>query len=61
MVLGAPRTLLLEEPANGLDPLGIRWPRELLRGLADRGATVLVSWTASIDLFLEKSDAVTPF
>ena len=35
--------LILDEPANGLDPEGIRWMRELLREHADRGGTVLLS------------------
>ena len=35
--------LILDEPANGLDPAGIRWMRDLLRGYADSGATVLLS------------------
>jgi ABC-2 type transport system ATP-binding protein len=42
-LLGEPDVLLLDEPVNGLDPEGIRWVRELLRGLADEGRTVLVS------------------
>ena len=42
-LLGEPRVLILDEPANGLDPAGIRWMRDLLRGYADRGATVLLS------------------
>jgi ABC-2 type transport system ATP-binding protein len=42
-LLGDPGVLLLDEPANGLDPWGIRWLRDLLRGHAGRGATVLVS------------------
>jgi ABC-2 type transport system ATP-binding protein len=42
-LLGDPEVLLLDEPANGLDPWGMRWLRDLLRGHADRGATVLVS------------------
>jgi ABC-2 type transport system ATP-binding protein len=42
-MLGDPRVLVLDEPANGLDPEGIRWMRELLRGLAAEGRTVLVS------------------
>ena len=42
-LLGDPRILILDEPANGLDPLGIRWLREFLRRFADRGNAVLVS------------------
>src|SRR6266545_795636 len=37
------RVLILDEPANGLDPEGIRWMRELLKRLADEGRTILVS------------------
>jgi ABC-2 type transport system ATP-binding protein len=42
-LLGDPAILVLDEPANGLDPQGIRWLRETLRGLAREGRTVLVS------------------
>ena len=42
-LLGDPEVLILDEPANGLDPAGIRWMRDLLRGHADRGGTVLLS------------------
>jgi ABC-2 type transport system ATP-binding protein len=42
-LLGDPRVLVLDEPANGLDPEGIRWMRDLLKGLAKEGRTVLVS------------------
>ena len=42
-LLGDPEVLILDEPANGLDPAGIRWMRDLLRGYADQGATVLLS------------------
>jgi ABC-2 type transport system ATP-binding protein len=42
-LLGDPRVLLLDEPANGLDPGGIAWLRGLLRGLADEGRTVIVA------------------
>ncbi|MGZ8801993.1 MAG: ATP-binding cassette domain-containing protein [Mycobacterium sp.] len=42
-LLGDPHVLILDEPANGLDPAGIRWMRDLLRGCADRGGTVLLS------------------
>ncbi|MFC6287233.1 ABC transporter ATP-binding protein [Nocardioides sp. GCM10027113] len=42
-LLGEPEVLVLDEPANGLDPAGIRWMRDLLRSYADQGATVLLS------------------
>jgi ABC-2 type transport system ATP-binding protein len=42
-MLGDPRVLILDEPANGLDPEGIRWMREFLQRLAAEGRTVLVS------------------
>ena len=42
-LLGDPRVLLLDEPANGLDPAGIAWLRGMLRGLADEGRTVIVA------------------
>jgi ABC-2 type transport system ATP-binding protein len=42
-LLGDPEVLILDEPANGLDPEGMRWMRALLREFADRGGTVLLS------------------
>ena len=42
-MLGDPKVLILDEPANGLDPEGIRWMREFLRAFADQGRTVFVS------------------
>jgi ABC-2 type transport system ATP-binding protein len=42
-LIGQPRALILDEPANGLDPDGIAWMRVLLRDFADRGGTVLLS------------------
>jgi ABC-2 type transport system ATP-binding protein len=42
-LLGDPRVLVLDEPANGLDPQGIRWLRDMLRSFAAEGRAVLVS------------------
>ncbi len=42
-LLGDPEVLILDEPANGLDPEGMRWMRTVLRGFADRGGTVFLS------------------
>ncbi|MCW2599838.1 MAG: transporter related [Frankiales bacterium] len=42
-LLGDPKTVILDEPVNGLDPEGIRWIRDLLRSLAAEGRTVFVS------------------
>lgn len=42
-LIGSPRTLILDEPANGLDPDGIRWLRGFLRNFALRGGTVLIA------------------
>jgi ABC-2 type transport system ATP-binding protein len=42
-LLGDPKTLILDEPVNGLDPDGIRWIRNLLKDLADQGRTVFLS------------------
>ena len=39
-LLGDPELLILDEPANGLDPEGVRWLRDFLRGLASKGRTV---------------------
>jgi ABC-2 type transport system ATP-binding protein len=43
VLLGDPHTIILDEPANGLDPEGIRWIRDVLLHLAAQGRTVLVS------------------
>jgi ABC-2 type transport system ATP-binding protein len=56
-LLGEPEVLILDEPANGLDPEGVRWLRGLLRGLASRGRTVLVSSHALAEV-AETADAV---
>jgi ABC-2 type transport system ATP-binding protein len=42
-LIGDPQVLILDEPANGLDPAGIRWMRDLLRDFANHGGTVLLS------------------
>jgi len=42
-LMGDPQILVLDEPANGLDPEGIRWLRDFLRGLAAEGRTILLS------------------
>jgi len=49
-LLGDPAVLILDEPANGLDPEGIAWMRALLRRFADDGRTVLVSSHALFDV-----------
>ena len=57
-LLGEPETLLLDEPANGLDPDGIRWLRSYLRGYADRGGAVFVSSHLITELSLFADDLV---
>ena len=42
-LLGDPELLILDEPANGLDPEGVRWLRDFLHRLASEGRTVLIS------------------
>ncbi len=42
-LLGDPELLVLDEPANGLDPAGVHWLRAFLRGFADQGGTVVIS------------------
>jgi ABC-2 type transport system ATP-binding protein len=42
-MLGNPRLLVLDEPTNGLDPVGVRWMRDLMRSFADNGGAVLMS------------------
>jgi ABC-2 type transport system ATP-binding protein len=57
-LLGAPDVLLLDEPSNGLDPDGIRWLRQSLRGFADRGGTVFVSSHLIAELAMFADDLV---
>ncbi|MFF5175499.1 ABC transporter ATP-binding protein [Micromonospora sp. NPDC000089] len=57
-MLGDPRVLILDEPANGLDPEGIRWMRGFLKGLAQEGRTVLVSSHLLSEMQLLADDVV---
>jgi ABC-2 type transport system ATP-binding protein len=57
-LLGDPRVLILDEPANGLDPEGIRWMRHLLQGLAEQGRTILVSSHLLSEMELLADDVV---
>jgi ABC-2 type transport system ATP-binding protein len=57
-MLGNPRVLVLDEPANGLDPEGIRWMRDLLKMLAGEGRTILVSSHLLSEMQLLADDVV---
>ncbi len=57
-LLGNPQTVILDEPANGLDPEGIRWTREVMRSLADAGRSVLVSSHQLVELSLVADDLI---
>lgn len=57
-LLGDPEALLLDEPANGLDPDGIRWLRSYLRNFADSGGTVFVSSHLISELAMFADDLV---
>ncbi|MEU7750504.1 ATP-binding cassette domain-containing protein [Micromonospora sp. NPDC049101] len=57
-LLGDPAILIIDEPANGLDPEGVRWLREFLRGLAAEGRAVLVSSHGLAELALMVDKAV---
>jgi ABC-2 type transport system ATP-binding protein len=57
-MLGDPRVLILDEPANGLDPEGIRWMRGFLKALATEGRTVLVSSHLLSEMQLLADDVV---
>ncbi len=57
-LLGDPATIILDEPANGLDPEGIRWIRDFLRHYADQGRTVLVSSHLLSEMSLMAQDLI---
>jgi ABC-2 type transport system ATP-binding protein len=57
-LLGDPAVLLFDEPVNGLDPDGIRWVRNLLRGLAKEGRTVFVSSHLMSEMALTADEVV---
>jgi ABC-2 type transport system ATP-binding protein len=57
-MLGDPKVLILDEPANGLDPEGIRWMRDLLKRLAGEGRTILVSSHLLSEMELLAEDVV---
>jgi ABC-2 type transport system ATP-binding protein len=58
VLLGDPHTVILDEPANGLDPEGIRWIRDVLVHLARQGKTVLVSSHVLSEIALMADDLV---
>lgn len=57
-LLGEPAVLVLDEPANGLDPAGIRWLRQYLRAFAGAGGTVLISTHVLSEVALVADDLV---
>src|SRR5271170_328475 len=57
-LLGDPEVLLFDEPVNGLDPDGIRWVRNLLKGLAKQGRTVFVSSHLMSEMALTADEVV---
>ena len=58
VLLGNPHTLILDEPANGLDPEGVRWIRDVLVALAREGRTILVSSHLLAEISLMADDLV---
>jgi ABC-2 type transport system ATP-binding protein len=57
-MIGDPRVLILDEPANGLDPEGIRWMRDFLRAFAGQGRTVFVSSHLLAEMELMADDLI---
>jgi ABC-2 type transport system ATP-binding protein len=58
VLLGDPHTLILDEPANGLDPEGVRWIRDVMVALAREGRTILVSSHLLAEIALMADDLV---
>jgi ABC-2 type transport system ATP-binding protein len=58
VMLGDPKVVILDEPANGLDPEGIRWIREMLKHLASQGRSVLVSSHLLSEMALMADDLI---
>jgi ABC-2 type transport system ATP-binding protein len=58
VLLGDPRMIILDEPANGLDPEGVRWIRDVLVSLAREGRTILVSSHLLSEISLMADDLV---
>jgi ABC-2 type transport system ATP-binding protein len=58
VMLGDPHTIILDEPANGLDPEGIRWIRDVLKSFAGEGRAVLVSSHLLSEMALMATDLV---
>lgn len=57
-MLGDPRTLILDEPVNGLDPEGVKWVRTMVRDLADEGRTVFLSSHLMSEMALTADDLI---
>ncbi|MEH0638716.1 ATP-binding cassette domain-containing protein [Streptomyces bottropensis] len=57
-LLGDPQVVMLDEPVNGLDPEGVLWIRNLLKGLADQGRTVFVSSHLMTEMALIAEDLI---
>ncbi|HLS26338.1 MAG TPA: ATP-binding cassette domain-containing protein [Beutenbergiaceae bacterium] len=57
-LLGDPRTLILDEPVNGLDPEGVRWVRTMMRELADQGRTVFLSSHLMSEMAITADDLI---
>ena len=57
-LLGDPKTLILDEPVNGLDPEGVKWVRTMVRGLAEEGRTVFLSSHLMSEMAITADDLI---